>query len=437
MRLALVTSGYLPEIGGVAAALHQRLKVLDRMGVTCRVWAPDYRGEPYHYDPACDPPEPFTHVTICRYPSRRNMLYSYGYDSVPFYRSSLGRGIPAFRPDVIHVDEPERIAGHMFVDGYGGRVGVRYARRRGIPATCMYHTNIFAHANLYVRPLVKRLVWPLFRRRLAWILNSYDCTFCYTSSSVRQLGSIGVRNALADRVAGVPLGLFGPSLRRHRSALGLRRDRVYLLYAGRVSIEKDLEVLVEAFARLVPEHPEVELVVVGDGPTRGRLRARTAGLPVRWVPYCDQSVLARWYASCDVFVTPSATETFGFTVLEAAASGVPVVAADTGGYRDTVGHQRNGLRFTPGSPSALHEALRRVVRDPDLRRRLGGAGPAFAADFDVTRCTQRLVGHWDERVRRGQRHRHRPTTVVWGADLTAPAAGPTAVPAPAAPPPPH
>lgn len=153
----------------------------------------------------------------------------------------------------------------------------------------------------------------------------------------------------------------------------------YLLFVGRLHASKGLEVLLGAVSRVFPEFPDFRLLVVGDGPDEGRLRtlAEHLGLDgrVQFVGrVTEEGELARLYSRCSAVVLPSYFEGFGVVLLEAMASGKPVIASDIPGPRDIVSHGQDGFLFPPGDVGSLARVLTDVMSDRDLRARLGRRG---------------------------------------------------------------
>jgi glycosyltransferase involved in cell wall biosynthesis len=144
-------------------------------------------------------------------------------------------------------------------------------------------------------------------------------------------------------------------------------DAPLLLYVGRLAAEKRITWL----RPVLDSFPEVRLALVGDGPQRPELEALFADTPTVFTGYLSGDDLADAYAASDLFVFPAANETFGNVVLEAMASGLPVVAAQAGGPLDTVRHEQNGLFFDPSSQRSLIDAVGSLLACPDDVQRLG------------------------------------------------------------------
>ena len=158
---------------------------------------------------------------------------------------------------------------------------------------------------------------------------------------------------------------------------GIDEGRVVkFLYVGRVGLEKNLDTLADAFLTLHATHPDVHLIVVGDGPHRAALERKLAGAPVTFTGFLEGSHLSRAYASADVKLFPSTTDTWGNAPLEAQASGIPVIVSDQGGPQELMEHGTTGLRVRGRDVTALVQAMRELL-DPDVRARMGAAARAF------------------------------------------------------------
>jgi glycosyltransferase involved in cell wall biosynthesis len=172
--------------------------------------------------------------------------------------------------------------------------------------------------------------------------------------------------------------LFHPGKRSEvvRESLGVEPGGELVLYAGRLSKEKNLDVLVGAFTRLAREHPNARLVLTGDGPHRRALVRSFKGSGIIFTSWKRGEELAALFASADVFALPSTTETLSLVSLESMASGIPVLAMNVGGVRDVVEHERTGL--LANSVEEFERGLRRLVEDVALRTRLGWNGRQYA-----------------------------------------------------------
>jgi glycosyltransferase involved in cell wall biosynthesis len=189
---------------------------------------------------------------------------------------------------------------------------------------------------------------------------------------------------------GVDNVLFHPGKRSEavRKSFGVEPGGTLVLYAGRLSKEKNLDVLLRAFTRLAGEHPKMRLVVTGDGPRRRALVRSFTSPGITFTSWKGGEELATLFASADVFALPSSTETLSLVSLESMASGIPVLAMNAGGVRDIVEHERTGL--LANSVLEFECGLRRLVKDIPLRARLGLNGRRYAEDKTWSRAFESL-----------------------------------------------
>ena len=287
---------------------------------------------------------------------------------LPIYRSfplglpdaAVERALARFRPHVVRLASPICL----------GAVGLRAARKAGIPTVGVYQTDIGGFARQYgVRAdlIVDKWVGRIHRR--------CDRTLVPSRTSYAQLGALGVPDLHVWR-RGVSLDLFDPGRRdRALHAQWSGGKDVVVGYVGRLAAEKEIRRLV-ALAQI----PDIRLVMIGDGPARGWLEERLPGATFTGMLGGDE--LARAFASLDVFVHPGTSETFCQTVQEAQASGVPVVAAAAGGPLDLVEPGETGLLFDPADPASLVDAVATFAASAELRDRVAATALRAVATQD-------------------------------------------------------
>jgi glycosyltransferase involved in cell wall biosynthesis/predicted metal-dependent phosphoesterase TrpH len=281
--------------------------------------------------------------------------------------------ITAGNYDLIHVCSP----------GPSAIAAVLVARAMETPLVGSYHTELATYAGLRSGDASLELAADL-------ALSAFygQCRMVFSPSSaadaaLERLGIAAHRVARWDR--GVDTARFDPA-RRDDQLLGAG---INVLYAGRVAAEKNIDLLAEAFERASASDPRLHLVIAGDGPEAARLRARL-GERATWLGWLDGDALAAAYASADIFCFASVTDTFGQVVLEAQASGLPVLAADAGGPRDLVTGDVNGLLREP-TAEAFAEAIVTLAGSPLLRKRLAQAGLRSARERTWARALGRLA----------------------------------------------
>ena len=286
--------------------------------------------------------------------------------------------VEAERPDVVHVATP----------GPVGVCGLVAARLLGIPVIGSYHTELGPYALHLTKDVLVAQAMDIW---VDWFYKQCAIVLAPTHAVAEALRARGHRRVEVWG-RGVDTSLFTPSRRTSLARDRLLRDgQVLLLSVGRVSEEKRLEVLLDAFARVHAQRPHVRLAVVGDGPTRPSLEARgQAG--VEFVGELRGEPLAELYASADIFCFPSTTDTFGQVLLEAAGSGLPAVAVAAGGAAELVEHRATGLVVPPDDPAAFADALLELVDDAPLRLALGRHALAGAQARTWESSYRQLVG---------------------------------------------
>jgi glycosyltransferase involved in cell wall biosynthesis len=270
------------------------------------------------------------------------------------------------RPDVVHVATP----------GPLGLCGLAIARLLGIPVVGSYHTELGPYALHLTRDL---LIAQATESYVDWFYRQCATVLAPTASVAATLRARGYRD-VGIWGRGVDHELFHPRHRDEqlRSRLLAGGDAL-LLSVGRISHEKRLDNLLQAYVRVARVLPGVRLLVVGDGPARHELE-RTAPAGVAFYGEARDEALARLYASADVFCFSSTTDTFGQVLLEAAASGLPVVAAAAGGARDLVSDGETGLLVPADDVGAFAAALVEVLQSPASRAVYAAAARSSAVD---------------------------------------------------------
>lgn len=370
MRIAFVTETFLPATDGIVTRLRSTIDELTRMGDEMIVIAPKYG-----YGPGSYSGTPIYRVSSVPFPP-------YPQIKLAPLTPQVGRTLRAFGPDVVHVVNP-------FVLGTGG---ILYARRLNAPLVASYHTNVTTYARFYGLGIAEK-AGRWWTRTLH---NRARINLCTSEATRGYLLSEGI-----ERVYLWPQGVdarrFHPDHFskdwRVRLTGGKPEDKL-LLYVGRLAPEKGIEGLKAVFGEL----PGLRLAVVGDGPARRDLEREFADTPTVFTGVRKGRDLAAAYASADAFVFPSTTETLGLSMLEALASGLPVVAARTGASGEVVSEGENGLLYEPGSPASLVAAVRKLFSDEDYRSTLAHQARLSAEKRDWANATRTLRGHYERAV---------------------------------------
>jgi glycosyltransferase involved in cell wall biosynthesis len=368
VHIALVTDTYRPQVNGVTTIIRRIVELLSRSRQYAVVVAPAYPDEPRGTGEAelRVPSVPFP-----SYPALRL--------SMPQPRR-VAHYLDAFQPDLVHV----------MTEGPVGLVGRNYALRRGIPLVTSFHTDFPQHSRYYGLGRLEPLIW----RWLVWFHR--PARFVHTPGEAVRAEL--ARRGLADvRVwgCGVDTTMFDHRKRdtalRHR--LGVPYGGVLVLHVGRMAPEKNLDVLIAAWT-LAHEQlgGAATFVFAGDGP-----RARHCAAAMPWaihLGFLEIPVLATLYASADLCVLPSRTETCGLVAPEAMASGVPVIAADAGGFRESVTDGVTGFLVPPDDARGFASAIARLVLDTALRHRMSEEARLAAVLRDAEDENDRLLDEY-------------------------------------------
>jgi glycosyltransferase involved in cell wall biosynthesis len=257
-----------------------------------------------------------------------------------------------------------------------------------IPLVGSYHTELAAYAGLRSGDasleLAAKLAVAAFYAQCRLVLSPSAAA----DATLASLGIPASRVARWDR--GVDASRFDAGLRDQRLLPG----ELNVLYAGRISREKNIDLLARAFALAHERDPRLHLVLAGGGPEQGRLAAQL-GPRATFLGWLEGAALATAYASADMFCFASETDTFGQVVLEAQASGLPVLAVDAGGPRELIADGVDGL-LRPPAADALADAMVALAASPPLRLRLGEAGRRSVAARTWQRALDRLAAGYRE-----------------------------------------
>ncbi len=312
--------------------------------------------------------------------------------AMPYYEG-MEVGIPSLPSLIETLADGEYDLIHVATPGPAGVAAALTARVAGIPLVASHHTEFVDYARLRTGneglAAAMGLAMSLLYRECEIVLSP-------SASADASLERLGVPpDRVARWIRGVDTERFSPD-RRSRSLAGRNFN---VLYAGRQTKEKGIELLAGAFEIARRHEPRLRLVLAGDGPEGSHLRQRLGG-SAEFLGWLDGEELAHAYADADAFLFPSETDTYGQVVVEAQASGVPVVAVAAGGPADLIEHGRSGLLAEPDADE-LAAKLVRLVENRALRARLAGGGLAAARDRTWSRSLSQLADGYSIALGRG------------------------------------
>jgi phosphatidylinositol alpha 1,6-mannosyltransferase len=354
MRVLYCTDTYPPQVNGVSIVTALSVAGLARRGWECAVLAPRYPAETHAAWGEADgewlpPVTDLPSFALPGYPDIRIALPRTG---------QVTRLIERFQPDLVHCETEFGV----------GRAGQRAALLAGLPVVSSYHTDFSRYAEAYGAPVLRRAVGGLIGRFHRRSLRVYTPSLPARTDLLRQ----GVREVeIWGR--GVDTEHFHPGRRSDamRAALGMG-SRFTFLHVGRLAAEKRPEQVIDAYrvaSTMVPKGV-IHLVIAGTGPREPALRA-SAPPGVTFLGVLDrQSRLPDLYANADAFVFTSVTETLGLVVLEAMASGLPVIAIPAGGVADHLRDGRNGMACREGDVEGMARAMVTLAGEWEFRQHL-------------------------------------------------------------------
>ena len=338
MRIAMFTETFAPAVNGVVTRLGHTISRLEARGDRVLLVAPDggvsdFRG-----------------AQVVRVPSLPLPMYPQAVMCLP--HPDIWRRVDVFQPELIHVVNPVAL----------GAIGIQIARSSNIPLVASFHTHIPRYLSHYAMGLLEPMAWDYLRT----LHNQAKLNLCTSRPVADDLVAHGFERVRVAWRGGVDVDQFHPARKspEMRARLG-GGEGPLLIYVGRLSAEKGLEHLRAPLDAI----PNARLALVGEGPHRAALERHFDGAPVRFTGALRGNDLAAAYASADMFVFPSETDTFGLALLEALASGCPVVAARAGGVPDVVRDGRDGVLYDPRDEAALVAAVRRML-EPTAEREL-------------------------------------------------------------------
>ncbi|HEY6662779.1 MAG TPA: glycosyltransferase family 1 protein [Sphingomicrobium sp.] len=356
LRVALFSGNYNYVRDGANQALNRLVGYLLRQGAQVRVYSPTT------YTPAFEPTGDLVSVPGLPIPGRSE--YRLPLALTP----RLRRDLAEFRPNVVHISSPD-IVGHR---------AVTWARKRKIAVVASVHTRFDTYCAYYGLQFLEPLARNIMRR----LYHRCEVVMVPAESTAAILRAQRMNRDITTWTRGIDREQFNPERRdmAWRRSIGISDDEAVIAFLGRIVIEKGLDVFADAIHTLEQRGVPHRVLIIGEGPARPWFEEQLPG--AIFLGQQTGTDLARALASADVFLNPSTTEAFGNVTLEAAASGLPVVAAVSTGATNIVRDGISGMLVTPDEADEFADALEMYVRDPELRKRHGEAGLAVAQTMD-------------------------------------------------------
>ncbi|MFM7030360.1 MAG: glycosyltransferase family 4 protein [Micrococcales bacterium] len=363
-RVVLVTESFLPSLNGVTNSVLRVLDTYRQRGIDALIIAPTAPSPRYLG---------FEIIRTASFPLKQFNV------AVPGLW--LQDAIADFQPDVVHVASPFILGGQA----------IAAAERLGIPSVAIYQTELSGYTERYNLALAK----PLLDRAVAAIHSPATMNLAPTKQTADYLKGLGV-SAVEVWGRGVDLDLYHPRRKAEPATLALRQKwapsgQRIVGYVGRLAAEKQVHRMRELFDL----EPDTVFVLVGDGPERARLEAEFADFPVVFAGKLTGLELAAAYAAFDVFVHFGTEETFGQTIQEAQASGLPLVAPNSGGPMFLIENGVSGFLAEPHSVGGYNGHVRNLLTDARLRARIGENARRAVAGKSWEANNEQLLKHYE------------------------------------------
>lgn len=385
MRIGMMADVYKPHVSGITNHIALTKRHLERAGHQVFVFTFGEGGE---------------------YEDEGNIIRSPGLPLVDTgYYLNIRYNHPAQKilrtMDVVHVHHP-------FLSG---RLALRYCQPRNIPIVFTNHTRYDLYAHAYLPVLPEGVGETFLKAYLPSFCADCDLVIAPSPGMLEVLRRLGVNTQVEVVPNGVDLSPLRSDVKPlDRAPLGFKSNDVILVYSGRLSPEKNLSFLLRAFAGTAKAYDNVGLLILGSGPERENLEDRVQYMHIAdrvrftgMIPYAD---VPRYLAAADAFVTASVTEVHPLSVIEAMASGLPVLGIQSPGVGDIVCNGRNGLLAEEEDIAVFTAKMVRLVTDHEYRARLGCQSRRDSAEFAIERTTNILAQHYQDLMTQAHGRRH-------------------------------
>lgn len=405
MKIAIITSGFLPVIDGVTITGYARIEQLSKKGHQVLLFCPDYsKIERIYPDWQQYTGEILPGIRIVNLPStaffvefERNVAwYAYG---------KLQQELAAFQPDIIHVDEPER----LFV-GFWRIPGLKYARQHKIPCIGFFRTNFIEYLEDFF-PLPKSVLLSLqwlVKRLVLYVYNAYDLTLVTSKITAAKIKKLGIKNTYYDNFLGINVQQYD-SLQPQADFFARQYNlpeldnKIKLIFLGRLTPEKGWNFTLKHLECIL-EHidkDKIAFLIVGDGELKAKIADKMRDITPcfhlfgRVAPDDVPALLV----NSDIHVTTSEKETRGLTVLEAFTAGIPVLAPRSEGIVENIESGINGFLYEPGDITDFIDKLQTLIEDSNLRQQMGARGQISVKNkytWDV--AIDNLIKVWQQQI---------------------------------------
>lgn len=366
MRIAIVTETFLPSTDGIVTRLINAIRYMKQQGHDILVIAPDL-GEVDYSD-----------AKIAGIRSTNLPFYKSRGFSLP--SANVKKILEDFKPDIVHAVNPLLLAAS----------GVKYAKKLHIPLIASYHTHIPKYLRYYnFHGPVESLLWAyIIHQHKQALINLCTSNSIKVELETHNIPNLHVLKRGVDTINRHPQ--FYNADMRNRLLHG-NNDKHLLIFVGRLAAEKEIHKI----KPLLEARDDIALAIIGDGPEREKLEKEFQGTHTLFTGFLHGEELSKAYASADAFIFPSVTETLGLVILEAMASGLPVIAAESGPTMEQVKHKENGLIFENENLESMENAIK-LLDDKELLQTMKKNARREAEQFSWNKASQQLLDFYYE-----------------------------------------
>lgn len=370
MKIGMLTDVYKPVINGITNFCSLCKKEMEEAGHQVTIFT------------FGQPDQPSQEPGIVRSPAIP--LSDTGYHFSLLYSREARELIQTM--DILHTHHP-------FISG---RLATRYGHQYNLPIVFTNHTRYDLYAQAYLPLVPPVLTNILLESFLPSFTTLCDLVIAPSASIKKVLFDLGVKKEIHVVPNGIDISRYrGQTIRKQRSELGIPEDAIVIVYCGRLAVEKNLEMLIHAFKGASLAAPEAHLVIIGSGPAEFELKEQALGIPrIHFIGHVDYDSVPAYLSGADVFATTSITEVHPLSVIEALATGLPVVAIRSPGIVDTVRHGIDGY-LVDNDLSEFTAMLVRIMLEPERRAEMAKSAFERSQEFDIRTTVKTLLGLYE------------------------------------------
>ncbi|UNP75909.1 glycosyltransferase family 1 protein [Bacillus nitratireducens] len=375
MRVAIFTDTFTPQVNGVAKTLERLTKYFQKENIAYSVFAPQHTAEDNF---------------VANVNKMRSIPLTILYPEcrLAFPTPRIKRELLAFKPDIIHIATPFNM----------GLCGLYYAKKLNIPVVGSYHTDFDAYLRYYKIEFLSNMLWNY----LKWFHSHMQKNFVPSPETLHQLKKKGFQQ-LYIWGRGVDCTLFHPTYNKDLFRKKYNITAKYILsYVGRLAPEKDIDTLQTLIQTTNKERDDIHWLIAGDGPLAKGLHENVPKTNITFTGYLQGANLAEAYASSDLMVFPSATETFGNVVLESLACGTPVIGANSGGVKNIIIDEKTGFLCEPKNEDSFLSSIYSLLNNEERLKQMGVAASSYAKSQSWDEIFHSLFNQYEEALHQNE-----------------------------------